>query len=204
MLEVKAATSLFVRTSRAATQRRVCRLYLRTADPRVISAAQAGTYTVTVRGFGNATVGQPIVVTVDGVSRFVNLSARAWVGPGGAAAGANKGYLQVSSFRGKAQDLLRGIGPALGVVWSGLLRDASLSVYSPQGTPLHSNDGWDRAPTAPASSRPRRTLPRSGRSLSLQAADAALVLEIRSPALTPPRSPASSIPSPSVPKSAWG
>lgn len=191
VLEVKAATSLFVRTSYE--WRRNGEFVAYTYGPLTlgaISAAQAGTYTVTVRdSFGNATVGQPIVVTVDGVSRFVNLSARAWVGPGGAAGPGEQGIFAGFVIPGpeKRRILLRGIGPALGSFGVGSpLRHASLSVYSPQGTPLHSNDGWDRVPpTAPAVVATAADFAAVGAfSLAPGSGDAALVLELEPGAYT--------------------
>jgi uncharacterized delta-60 repeat protein len=109
-------------------------------DLGLATPALAGTYTVTVsNALGQTVTSTPIVVTVDDVSRFVNLSTRAWVGPGEQAA--VLGFV-VPSGNGRSL-VLRGIGPTLaGFGVAGALADPRLEVFDGAGRRLWANDNW--------------------------------------------------------------
>lgn len=188
-LKVESTTGLFTRTSYE--WRRDGQFVAYTQGPLILSsvtASDAGTYTVTVRdNFGNATTGAPIVVKVDEASRLVNLSARAWVGPGEAGAPGEQGIFAgfVIPGPGPRRILLRGIGPALGQFGvASPLRSARLFVYDSQGKVIHSNAGWDRSPAASILASATDFASLGAFPLAPGSGDAAMVIEVEPGAYT--------------------
>lgn len=153
-----------------------------------VTAAAAGTYTVIVRDqFGHATAGAPMVVTVDDTSRLVNLSARAWVGPGLAGSAGEKGMFAGFVIPGPSprRVLIRGIGPALGQFGvAAPLRSTHLAVFSPQGAVLRANQGWDLTPSPFTPVTPADFAAVGAFPLAPGSKDAALVLELEPGAYT--------------------
>lgn len=107
-----------------------------------LTAADAGTYTVTVtNALGVSTASAPIVLTIDDSSRFTNLSTRALVAGGTQSAIA--GFV-ITGNRSRTV-LIRGIGPGLeqfGVVAP--LADPQLTLFDQNGQtiPNRRNDDW--------------------------------------------------------------
>ncbi len=118
-----------------ATQNNTIELFIPSIIP-----AQADTYTFTVRNLRGAFVSSaPIVVTVDQVSRFTNLSTRGWVGSG------ERAMIAGFVLRGDSRRalLLRGVGPGLarfGV--SNVLADPHLTLFNARGAVVSTNDNW--------------------------------------------------------------
>ncbi|MBL9208795.1 MAG: hypothetical protein JNN01_27165 [Opitutaceae bacterium] len=115
-----------------------------------IAPDQAGTYTATVYDAkGGVSEGAPIRVTVDLVSRLVNLSARAWVGPGRLQSAGEQGLFAgwVVPGPGKRRLLIRGIGPGLrsyGVAQP--LTGVQLAVMNSSGGTVAYGERWDQNP----------------------------------------------------------
>ena len=112
-----------------------------------LTAADAGTYTLTLRNLLGVTVtSAPIVLTIDDSSRFANLSTRAYVGNGEQIAIA--GF--VVSGTNPRRILIRAIGPGLaqfGV--TNPLQDPQLAIFDRAGKALDSfaNDDWSSGST---------------------------------------------------------
>ena len=114
-----------------------------------VTAADAGTYTLTLRNaLGAAVTSTPILLTIDDSSRFTNLSTRAFVGPGEQTLIAG---FSVSGVNSRTV-LIRSIGPGLakfGV--TDALSNPQLRLIE-AGTDLDyshsfSSDGWDASST---------------------------------------------------------
>jgi uncharacterized delta-60 repeat protein len=110
-----------------------------------VTAADAGSYTLTLRNvLGDSITSAPIVLTIDDVSRFANLSTRAFVGPGEQTLIA--GF--TISGRNARTVLVRGIGPALtrfGV--ADALADPQVQLFDANGHARSGSfsDDWDEA-----------------------------------------------------------
>lgn len=100
----------------------------------------AGSYTVTLTDEAGQTVtSDPIVVTVDDISRFTNLSTRAQIGVGDQAA--ILGFVIPSGqYR---EVLLRGVGPSLATFGvAGCLGEARLDLFDSQGRAVVRSISW--------------------------------------------------------------
>ncbi|MBL9204962.1 MAG: hypothetical protein JNN01_07745 [Opitutaceae bacterium] len=152
-------------------------LFLNSATP-----GMAGAYTVTVRDrFGNATVAEPMVVTVDDTSRFINLSARAWVGPGSLYTAGEQGLFAGFIVPGpnKRRLLIRGLGPALrrfGV--QAPLTGVQISVLTADGRSVGYNDGWDAFPFSYLAAKASDFVAAGAFPLDAGSKDAAMVIEL--------------------------
>lgn len=154
-------------------------------EPAILRTLAPGLYTAIVRGL-NDTTGIALVEAYDlnpaGITRLANLSTRAFVDTndnlmiGGAIVdGAN------------VEVVVRGIGPSLqvdGVPIPGRLADPTLQVVNSQGTTVAQNDDWQSdpaqaqaiqatglAPTNPAESAIRLTLPAGATTMLLRGAN---------------------------------
>ncbi|MBL9195398.1 MAG: hypothetical protein JNJ82_23775 [Opitutaceae bacterium] len=153
-----------------------------------IAAAQAGTYTVWVRDrFGNATPGVPMVVTVDDTSRFINLSARAWVGPGYLNAPGEQGLFTGFVIPGpeKRKVLIRGLGPTLRRFGVGSpLEGTQLAVVAGDGRTVAFNAGWDAFPFSSVAAKPVDFMAVGAFALEPGTQDSAVVVELAPGAYT--------------------
>jgi uncharacterized delta-60 repeat protein len=158
-------------------------LILNDVKPRV-----AGTYTVTVRDrFGNATVAEPMVVTVDDTSRFINLSARAWVGPGYLNSPGEQGLFAGFVIPGpeKRRVLIRGLGPTLGRFGVGSpLEGTQLAVVAGDGRTVAFNAGWDAFPFSSVAAKPVDFMAVGAFALEPGSKDSAVVVELAPGAYT--------------------
>ena len=105
-----------------------------------LTAADAGTYTLTLRNLLGVTVtSAPIVLTIDDSSRFANLSTRAFVGTGEQIAIA--GFVVTGTTARRM--LIRGIGPGLSTFGvANALPDPQLTLFDSAGIARQSNDNW--------------------------------------------------------------
>jgi hypothetical protein len=106
-----------------------------------VTAADAGTYTLTLRNaLGQTVTTAPIVVTIDGTARFANLSTRAFVGTGA--------QTMIAGFiippGSERVVLVRGVGPSLakfGV--ADPLADPQITLYRDGVSVTNGLDDWD-------------------------------------------------------------
>lgn len=108
-----------------------------------VSVADAGSYTLTIRSSeGLEVTSAPIVVSVEELSRFVNMSTRGLVGTG------EQAMVTGFALRGSASRrlLIRGAGPALsGFGVAGALADPEIRLFDEKGVLLGENDNWGNA-----------------------------------------------------------
>jgi len=153
-----------------------------------IAANMAGTYTVLIRDrFGNATPGAPIVVTVDDTSRLINLSARAWVGPGYQNSPGEQGLFAGFVIPGplNRRVLIRGLGPTLSRFGVGSpLAGTQLAVVAGDGRTAAFNAGWNAFPFSPVAAKPEDFLAVVAFALEPGSKDSAVVIELAPGAYT--------------------
>ena len=111
-----------------------------------VTAANAGSYTVTVTGSANTVTSDAAIVTVQSpqYGRLTDLSVRAVAG--------NSAQTLIVGFvvsGGNKPVMLRGIGPSLATYVSGTLPDPFLTLYS-GSTVIQTNDNWGGDPAIAA------------------------------------------------------
>jgi hypothetical protein len=110
----------------------------------MIGMLNPGAYTAIVRGKNDEQgVGLVEIYDVDGATdpRLSNLSTRAFVGEGDDVL--IGGFIAGSSAGGKADGVLRGLGPSLsGRGVAGALQDPTIELFDANGTSVDFNDNW--------------------------------------------------------------
>ncbi|HEY5079753.1 MAG TPA: PQQ-binding-like beta-propeller repeat protein, partial [Opitutaceae bacterium] len=152
------------------------------------SAADSGSYTVTVTSPAGTVTSASAVVTVSlSTGRLANIATRALVGTG---ANIEIAGISITGPAGTfKQVLIRGDGPALGIApfgIAGALASTSISVFDNSGNVIVSNTGWGNPPVATSSAGRATFRPASANdmsdvgafSLGAGSADSALVADL--------------------------